>query len=72
MGGVDWVRGHIRVAMPTDDQVGGFASIDQFLGQGLIAIDRDAVAIAAIIEAKVAEDDDHVRLGFQFIVKVQD
>ena len=51
------------MAVPADDQVDRLAGRVQLGCQGLVAVDRDAVAIAAIGIAQVAEHDDHIRLA---------
>ena len=48
------------VAVAADDQVGRLAGVVQLLGQRLIAVDREAVAVAAVGVAEVAEHDDDV------------
>ena len=65
-------RGDVRVAVAADDQVRGLARVDQHLGEGLVAVDREAVAVAAVVEPVVAQDDDHVGLGLDGVVVVED
>ena len=39
----------------------GLPAVFSFWRQGLVAVDRDAVAVAAIGVTEVAQDDDHIR-----------
>ena len=51
----------------------GLPAVFKSCCQGLVTIDRDAVAITAVGIAEVAEDHDHIRAcGFHRIVIVQD
>ncbi len=44
---------HVGVAVAADDQAGGLAGVVELLGQGLVAVDREPIAVAAVGEAVV-------------------
>ena len=48
------------MAVPADDDIGGSAGSVQTGGQGLVAVHREAVAVAAIGETVVAEHNDEI------------
>ena len=65
-------RAEVRVGVAADDERHRLIGIDQLLGERLVAVDRDAVAVAAIVVAEVAEHDDDVGLRLHLVVVVQD
>ena len=60
------------MAVSADDQIHRFSGGVQPLCQGLVTINREAIAVTAVGISQVAEHDHHVGLRFHLIVVVKD